>query len=90
MSSQSNQVGSVDTTEPNLGSGFGLHGIGGALIAVVLLLSILAWFTVMGLNIQQEQANNYYDIPNAKELKMINDGKVSADFVKDVAVPVTK
>lgn len=72
------------------GSAFGLHGIGGALIAVVLLLSILAWFTVMGLGVQQKQANNYYDIPNVKALKMINDNTVSSDFVKDVAVPAAK
>lgn len=69
------------------GSAFGLHGIGGGLIATVLLLSILVWFTIMAISTQQEQANNYYDIPKAHELKMINDGKVSADFVKDVAVP---
>ena len=68
------------------GSAFGLHGIGGALIATVLLLSILAVFTIMGLGIQQEQANNYYDI-KAKELKMINDGNESGNFIIDVAVP---
>ncbi len=62
---------------------FGLHGIGGALIATVLLLSILAWFTIMGLGIQKEQAQNFYDV-KASELKMINDGKTSADFVVDV------
>ena len=77
----------MSTHDETQGSAFGLHGIGGALIATVLLLSILAVFTILGLGIQKEQANNYYDIPKAKELKMINDGKVSADFVKDVAVP---
>ena len=71
------------------GSAFGLHGIGGALIAVVLLLSILAWFTVMGLGIQQDQARNYYDI-NASGLKMINDGKTSDDFIINVAAPADK
>lgn len=45
---------------------FGLHGIGGALIAVVLLLGILVWFTVLGLGIQQENATNFYYIDKEK------------------------
>jgi hypothetical protein len=72
------------------GSAFGLHGIGGALIATVLLLSILAVFTVMGLGVQQDNADNYYDIPKVKELTMINDGKTSADFIVDVPAPAAK
>ena len=59
---------------------FGLHGIGGALIAVVLLVSILIGLTIAGIFVQQEQATNYYDI-KASELKTINDGKTSSDFI---------
>jgi len=62
---------------------FGLHGIGGALIAVVLLLSILAGLTIWGLVVQQTQAANYYTIQNADKLTTINEGKTSEDFVVD-------
>lgn len=64
---------------------FGLHGIGGALIAVVLLLSILAGLTVWGLVVQQEQAANYYEIKNVEQLTTINEGKTSEDFIVDYA-----
>lgn len=45
---------------------FGLHGISGALIAVVLLLSIVVWFTIWGLGVQQENAENFYTIDKEK------------------------
>lgn len=44
----------------NTGSMFGLHGISGMLIAVVLLLSILAGLTTLSLMTQQANANNPY------------------------------
>ncbi len=61
---------------------FGLHGITGALIATVLLVSILIGLTIWGIATQQAQAENFYDI-KADKLKMINDG-VSADYIVDV------
>lgn len=61
---------------------FGLHGITGALIATVLLLSILVVLTILAIGTQQAQAENFYDI-KADQLKMIND-KPSADYIVDV------
>ncbi|MDD5717203.1 MAG: DUF4006 family protein [Sulfuricurvum sp.] len=51
---------------------FALDGITGMLIATVLLLSILAFLTVMGLGAQQNSAANFYQIENEKEIKMIS------------------
>jgi hypothetical protein len=51
---------------------FALDGITGMLIATVLLLSILAVLTVWGLGVQQGSANNFYQIQNEKEIKMIS------------------
>jgi len=49
---------------------FALDGVTGMLIATVLLLSILAVLTVMGLGVQQANASNYYDIKDEKSIKM--------------------
>lgn len=51
---------------------FTLDGITGMLIATVLLLSILAYLTVLGLGAQQNNAANFYKIENEKEIKMIS------------------
>lgn len=57
------------------GSMFGLHGIAGMLIAVVLLLSILAGLTVWGLGVQQNSARSPYVVTGnaAPEPKTIED-----------------
>ena len=49
---------------------FALDGVTGMLIATVLLLSILAVLTVMGLGVQQANATNYYDIKDETSIKM--------------------
>lgn len=51
---------------------FALDGITGMLIATVLLLSILAGLTVLGLGAQQANAAKFYKIDNEKEIKMIS------------------
>lgn len=51
---------------------FALNGITGMLIATVLLLSILALLTVLGLGAQQSNAANYYDIKSPTDIKMIS------------------
>lgn len=51
---------------------FALDGVTGMLIATVLLLSILAGLTVWGLGVQQGSADNFYQIENEKEIKMIS------------------
>ena len=49
---------------------FALDGITGMLIATVLLLSILAVLTVMGIGVQNANATNYYDIKDETSIKM--------------------
>ena len=49
---------------------FALDGVTGMLIATVLLLSILAVLTVLGLGVQQANATNFYDIEDAKSIQM--------------------
>jgi len=39
-----------------------IHGIGGYLVAVVLLLSILAGLTILGIGAQANNATNFYEI----------------------------
>jgi len=51
---------------------FGLHGVTGMLIATVLLLSILAGLTVGALNVQQANAENFYQIKDEQSIKMIS------------------
>ena len=51
---------------------FGLNGIGGMLIATVLLLSIIGFPAVNALLVQQREASNYYKIDGEKDVKMID------------------
>lgn len=51
---------------------FGLNGIGGMLIAVVLLLSIVGFLGTNALLVQQREASNYYKIEAEKDIKMID------------------
>jgi len=45
---------------------FALDGVTGYLVAVVLLLSILAFLTVWGIGVQQANSTTYYKIDEAK------------------------
>ena len=47
---------------------FALDGVTGMLIATVLLLTILAGLTVMGLGVQQANAENFYKVKNEKSI----------------------
>jgi hypothetical protein len=49
---------------------FSLDGITGMLIATVLLLSILAGLTVWGMNVQNANMANYYDIKDEQSIRM--------------------
>jgi len=51
---------------------FAFEAIPGLLIATLLLLSILAGLTVWGISVQQANAETYYTIENAKDIKMID------------------
>ena len=56
---------------------FKLNGISGMLIAVVLLLSILAFLVTNALLVQQREATNYYKIN--QELTGLTSGSVFSD-----------
>ena len=60
---------------------FALNGISGFLIAVVLLLSILAVLTYMGIGLQQEVATKPYSLKDAASLEM-----KSVDNAKHVVI----
>jgi len=51
---------------------FGLHGIGGMLIATVLLLSILAVLTIWSISVQKTAIKNPYEIKNPSAIKMLD------------------
>ena len=51
---------------------FALDGVTGMLIATVLLLTILAVLTVMGIGVQNANATNYYDIKDEQSIKMFS------------------
>lgn len=51
---------------------FTLNSLGGMLIAVLLLLSILTFLMVKAIGAQQNNASNFYKIENAKEIKMFS------------------
>lgn len=51
---------------------FALDGVTGMLIATVLLLSILAYLTVLAIGAQQGNAENFYMIQDEKSIKMID------------------
>lgn len=61
---------------------FTLNSLGGMLIAVLLLLSVLAFLMVKAVGAQQDNASNFYKIENAKEIKMFSTD--SAKHVVDV------
>jgi len=64
---------------------FVLDGITGMLIATVLLLSILVALTVAGISVQQESANNFYEIKDETSIKMIDTQSANKHLV-DVKV----
>jgi len=61
---------------------FVLDGITGMLIATVLLLSILVGLTLASLGAQNRNAENFYEIKDAKSIKMID--TTSGSHVVDV------
>jgi hypothetical protein len=51
---------------------FGLNGVTGMLIATVLLLSILVVLTMGALNVQHENAENFYEVKDEQSIKMFS------------------
>ena len=60
---------------------FSFHGIIGYAIAVVLLLSILTGLSIWGLNVQQSQATNAYQIDNIHNVEMISNENYKSAIV---------
>lgn len=58
---------------------FSIHGVTGMLIATVLLLSILVGLTIWGMNVQNENAANFYELKDPQSIQMR-----SVDNVKHV------
>ena len=61
---------------------FALDGVTGYLIAVVLLLSILAYLTVIGISAQQNNATTYYKIDEQKLVPISKDNAKYYHVVK--------
>jgi len=51
---------------------FALDGLTGGLIATGLLLAILFFLSMSAINVQHEQAENYYKIKDEKSIKMFD------------------
>lgn len=62
---------------------FKLSGITGMLIATVLLLAILVGLTISAINVQQDQATNYYKIN--QDLNGLTSGSFSSDMKQNTA-----
>jgi len=72
----------------NQGSAFGFHGIGGMLIATVLLLTILVGLTVAAIITQQATAQQSYEIKDQLSIKMIGDDLSNEKQVVIYGAPV--
>ncbi|EAH4571038.1 DUF4006 family protein [Campylobacter sp. 2352 PW] len=62
---------------------FSLSGVSGMLIATVLLLSILAGLTVLGLKTQQDVMQKPYKIENAEQIKMFDSKREEHIIIKE-------
>ena len=62
---------------------FALNGITGMLIATVLLLSILAVLTFLGIKEQQRVANKPYTITDPSAIQMISKDNAKLKVVKE-------
>lgn len=62
---------------------FALNGITGMLIATVLLLSILAVLTYLGIKEQQRVADKPYVIENPQAIQMISKDNAKLKVVKE-------
>ena len=51
---------------------FGVNGLLGYLVAVVLLLSVVFWFGFNAVKIQSTTASQSYEIVNPMDIKMID------------------
>lgn len=62
---------------------FALNGVTGMLIATVLLLSILAVLTVLGLKAQQDVAQKPYTIENPSAIKFKSKDNATHMVIKE-------
>ena len=61
---------------------FGVNGLIGFIVAVVLLLSIVFFLGLNAVGVQKREATNFYKIENPFDLKMRSTS--NADHVKNV------
>lgn len=61
---------------------FGLHGMGGFLLATVILVVVVLTWAYAAYNMQVTQATNFYATKDMKEVKMI--GSKRSDHIIDV------
>ncbi|EAI4447574.1 DUF4006 family protein [Campylobacter lari] len=62
---------------------FSLSGVNGMLIATILLLSILAGLTILGLKTQQDVMQKPYKIENAEQIKMFDSKREEHIIIKE-------
>ncbi|EAI3905396.1 MULTISPECIES: DUF4006 family protein [Campylobacter] len=62
---------------------FSLSGVSGMLIATILLLSILAGLTILGLKTQQDVMQKPYKIENAEQIKMFDSKREEHIIIKE-------
>ncbi|CAM4064009.1 DUF4006 family protein [Campylobacter armoricus] len=62
---------------------FSLSGVSGMLIATVLLLSILAGLTILGLQAQQNVMQKPYKLENAEQIKMFDSKRNEHIIIKE-------
>ena len=61
---------------------FALNGVTGMAIATGLLISILVGLTIWGVGVQKAMSSNFYEVKDAKSIKMID--TTSASHIVDV------
>ena len=49
---------------------FNLNGLLGGILATVLLLGIVAYLSIWAIQVQKDNATNYYEIENPTEIQM--------------------
>jgi len=51
---------------------FNLNGLLGGMLATVLLLGIVAYLSIWAIQVQKDNATNYYELENPTEIQMIS------------------
>ena len=49
---------------------FSIHGVTGMLIATALLLGILVYLSISAINVQNDNASNFYELKDPQSIQM--------------------